>query len=244
MDALMVEREVDKCLKCKSETSLCHFKGLKMYKLLYNMMVRDEEVEVAESFTSVVLVLFQRELLSVIDTFGNKNRVKPVRVGSMLDSVLKEPTTREERASQFKSPNTDSLLLSLDSGRRLSPPLENDVIVVVPSTSTLVTGLPGLDSTLPHCALHQPITTYHTSLTSDKLPVLEPVHAANVCSSEAQRSVDILQKFWGIILMESMILALSVWQQPRTKRKKSRKIDKFHRRAQVVSTYKLVLKRV
>ncbi|AES76330.2 transmembrane protein, putative [Medicago truncatula] len=160
----------------------------------------------------------------------------------MLDSVLKEPTTREERASQFKSPNTDSLLLSLDSGRRLSPPLENDVIVVVPSTSTLVTGLPGLDSTLPHCALHQPITTYHTSLTSDKLPVLEPVHAANVCSSEAQRSVDILQKFWGIILMESMILALSVWQQPRTKRKKSRKIDKFHRRAQVFPFFGLLAK--
>ena len=73
----------------------------------------------------------------------------------------------------------------------------NDVIVVVPSTSTLVTGLPGLDSTLSHCAMPQPITTYHTSLAEDKLPVLEPVHAATVCSSEAQRSLDILQKFWG-----------------------------------------------
>ncbi|RHN46092.1 putative GTP cyclohydrolase I [Medicago truncatula] len=33
----------------------------KMYKLLYNMMVRDEEAEVAGSFASVVLVLFQRQ---------------------------------------------------------------------------------------------------------------------------------------------------------------------------------------
>ena len=48
------------------------------------------------------------------------------------------------------------------------------------------------------CAMPQPITTYHTSLSGDKLPVLmPPVHTAVVCSSEAQRSVDILQKFWG-----------------------------------------------
>jgi len=44
----------------------------------------------------------------------------------------------------------------------------------------------------------QPITTYHTSLSADKLPVLKPpLHTAFVCSSEAQRSVDILQKFFG-----------------------------------------------
>jgi len=44
--------------------------------------------------------------------------------------------------------------------------------------------------------------------------------------------------------MKSMILALSVQQQPRTKRKRSRQTDKFHRKAQVVSTYKLVPERV
>jgi hypothetical protein len=47
----------------------------------------------------------------------------------------------------------------------------------------------------------QPITTKHTSLTSDKCPVLEhantKVHYAVELSSAAQRSVDILQKFWG-----------------------------------------------
>lgn len=47
-------------------------------------------------------------------------------------------------------------------------------------------------------AMPQPITTYHSSLSADKLPILKPlVYTANACSSEAQRSVDILQKFWG-----------------------------------------------
>lgn len=55
----------------------------------------------------------------------------------------------------------------------------------------------GLDSTLMPCVMPQPITTYYTSLSADKLPVLEPVHTAVVCSAAAQRSVDILQKFWG-----------------------------------------------
>jgi len=48
------------------------------------------------------------------------------------------------------------------------------------------------------CAMPQPITTYHTSLSADKLPILKPpVHTVVVCSSAAQRSVEILQKFWG-----------------------------------------------
>jgi hypothetical protein len=73
--------------------------------------------------------------------------------------------------------------------------LENTV-AAGPSNSSLV---PGLDSTLRHCAMPQPITTNHTSLTTDKLLVLESdntlVNIAIACSSEAQRSVDILQKF-------------------------------------------------
>jgi hypothetical protein len=59
----------------------------------------------------------------------------------------------------------------------------------------------GLDNTLMTSVTPQPITTYHTSLSADKLPVLEsvntPVHTAVVCSAKAQKSVDILQKFWG-----------------------------------------------
>jgi hypothetical protein len=36
------------------------------------------------------------------------------------------------------------------------------------------------------CAMPQPITTYHTSLSADKLPILKhPVHTAFACSSEA-----------------------------------------------------------
>jgi len=45
----------------------------------------------------------------------------------------------------------------------------------------------------------QPITTYRTFLSVDKLPILElvntPVHDAVACSSAGQRSVDILQQF-------------------------------------------------
>ena len=76
------------------------------------------------------------------------------------------------------------------------------------------------------CAMPQPITTYHTSLSGDKLPVLmPPVHTAVVCSSEAQRSVDILQSFGGIIPMMSTSLALFVHQQLETKSKRSRQIS-------------------
>jgi len=42
---------------------------------------------------------------------------------------------------------------------------------------------------------------YYTSLSVDKRPILEPVitpgYTVVVCSSEAQRSVVILQKLWG-----------------------------------------------
>ena len=161
-------------------------------KNAFDILDESEDLSDGEALDGDVITRMVSSSTSVIETFGNKTSVKPVRVISVLDSVLKERTIREERASEFKSSNTDTLLLSLDSGRHLSPPLVNDVIDV-PSTSTLVTSLPGLGSTLPHCA----ITTYHTSLIADKLPVLEPVHAATVCSSAAQRSVDILQKFWG-----------------------------------------------
>jgi len=44
--------------------------------------------------------------------------------------------------------------------------------------------------------------------------------------------------------MRSMSLALFVHQQVETKSKRSRQIDKFHQKAQVVNTYKLVPKRV
>jgi len=56
-------------------------------------------------------------------------------------------------------------------------------------------------NTLLPCDMPQPITTYHTSLSTDKLSVLEsvnaPMHTAFFCSFEAQRRVDVLQKFWG-----------------------------------------------
>jgi len=100
----------------------------------------------------------------------------------------------------------------------------NDVIVV-PSTSTLV---PGLGSTLPHCAMPQPITTYHTSLTADKLPVLEPVHAATVCSSAAQRSVDILQKFWGDYTngeRDSSLVCPTTTKNKKEKKQKNRQVS-------------------
>jgi len=79
------------------------------------------------------------------------------------------------------------------------------------------------------CAMPQPITTYHTSLIADKLPVLKPlVHTAVVCSSEAQKVWTFYKSFGGIIPMRSLSLALFVHQQLETKSKRSRQIDKFH----------------
>jgi hypothetical protein len=49
--------------------------------------------------------------------------------------------------------------------------------------------------------LPQPITIYHTSLTRDKLPVLEPMNIGletTVSSSTAdQNNVALMPKFWG-----------------------------------------------
>jgi len=91
--------------------------------------------------------------------------------------------------------NTDSF----HATKQLAASTMENIVAVVPSNSSLVPGLFGLDSTLLPCAMPQPITTYHISLTADKRPVLEPVntlrHTTVVCSSEAQRSVEILQKF-------------------------------------------------
>jgi len=71
------------------------------------------------------------------------------------------------------------------------------------------------------CAMPQPITTYHTSLTVNKLPVLKPlVHTAVVCSSEAQRSVDILQKFWGDYTNEEPEFSLVCPSTARNKKQK------------------------
>jgi len=81
--------------------------------------------------------------------------------------------------------NTDSF----HATKQIAASTMENIVAVVPSNSSLVPGLFGLDSTLLPCAMPQPITTYHTSLTADKRPVLEPVntlrHTAVVCSSEA-----------------------------------------------------------
>jgi hypothetical protein len=133
--------------------------------------------------------------------------------------------------------------------KQIAASVMENIVAVVPSNSSLVPDLFGLDSTLLPCAMPQPITTYYTSLTADKRPVLEPVntlgHTAVVCSSEAQRSVEILQKFWGDYTNEeheSSLVCPSA--QLTTKGKRSKQIDKFHQKAQLVSTYKLAQKRV
>jgi len=68
--------------------------------------------------------------------------------------------------------NTDSF----HATKKIAASVMENIVAVVPSNSSLVPGLFGLDSTLLPCAMPQPVTTYYTSLTADKHPVLEPVN--------------------------------------------------------------------
>jgi len=66
----------------------------------FDILDESEDLSEGEALGGDVITGIVFSGTSIIDTFGNKNRVKPVRVGSVLDSVLKESTTREERASK------------------------------------------------------------------------------------------------------------------------------------------------
>lgn len=57
-----------------------------------------------------------------------------------------------------------------------------------------------LDNTTSHPSMQQPVTTYHDSLTSDKLPSNQNlVHTSkpSLHSAAALKSVQILSKFWA-----------------------------------------------
>lgn len=60
------------------------------------------------------------------------------------------------------------------------------------------------DQTTVQSLMAMPITTYHTSLTSDKKPMCTLLESSsNTCSEAAQKSVSILKKFWGDVDDES-----------------------------------------
>jgi len=69
----------------------------------------------------------------------------------------------------------------------------------------------------------QPITTYHTILSAVLELVNTPLHAAVVCSSAAQRSVDILQQFWGDYTIEEHESSLACPSTARNKKQKKQK---------------------
>lgn len=116
---------------------------------------------------------------------------------------------------------------------------------VLPPTSMVSSGF---DNTLMPCVMPQPITTYHTSLSADKRPDLEPVneqvHNVVVCSSEAQRSVDILQKFWGDCTNEELESSLVCPSAGSNKNQKKQANRQTSPKNTSVRTYKLVPKRV
>ena len=123
--------------------------------------------------------------------------------------------------------NTDSF----HATKQIAASVMEHIVVVVPSNSSLVPGLFGLDSTLLPCVMPQPITTYYTSLTADKRPVLELVntlrHTTVVCSSEAQRSVE-LQKFWGDYTNEeheSRLICPSAARNKKQKKQTNRQVS-------------------
>jgi len=82
-------------------------------KNAFDILDESEDLSDGEALDGDVITRIVSSGTSVIDTFGNKTSVKPVRVISVLDSTLKEPTTKEERAFEFKSPNTDALFVVL-----------------------------------------------------------------------------------------------------------------------------------
>jgi len=126
-------------------------------------------------------------------------------MAEQVDSMVKEHSlSNTSFGVQLASNSTDGINTQLIVSE-IQPTLSSNV-AAIKSVEILKENWGDLASdsdeqSLAHvsgCAMPQPITTYHTYLSADKLPVLKPlVHTAVVCSSEAQRSVDILRKFWG-----------------------------------------------